>query len=549
MELGDPTNETAGLLAFRCPSPEAATAMLRDSLLEARWDTVNGGPVPPRDYSQVGEYTLFKVGDWAVVWSNVVDGGDLTAKVLSRHLGPDSPVCCIQKIDAWWRLEAYLAGNLVARHDSQERVIPDWDSLRLIQGRQFGERRIGSATTFGRIFKVAPSVIQPYLVYLSEAERRAILRVNDAVSLSKVQSDDLRDPLDEWFFADLLRRLGVEGINDVLRDKVEPAASLKAYRLTGESSSRLKTYEEASKDLAEAAMEGLFSIEPMRQLESAIAMIEQNPAESLAALARLAQREDAVGALAVRYLGSSADASIMELALPYLSGLPPFEQAAMLRDVGFSRDKRLCRRSALKLVRSPSLLVRLEAIDAIACCRIPEAHAHFKRLVCRGSTPFEVSLARAGLAAVGGGAADIEVSGLPEFLREDIPLRHCTVSVRHPRSLLLGRIQALLWLASIRKTRLEALMRSKKTHTIPYYADVVRLYREAGLTVDEPPVSLREELCRSFVHVWPPDGIEEMPVYKWVELLLRQSSVLGARLEGDGAEARIVLFPTGYGSA
>lgn len=444
-------------------------------------------------------------------WTCFTGPGDLDKRAasLSRDGGP----AAVAK--AWrnhWSITAYSSGRVATKHASHADPWPDLNDRRRVRSKPVPVGRRGSLEVFARLFGADARDLDPYLVHFTRAEMAAVDLLSDGLTVRFV-SDPVRDllpsPLQGVFIGEALDRLGIGGASDLFESfqRIEedpPTPRLDAATI-------------------KAARRSLEADDADRQLAGARLLLAEDPEPALRTLRRLARREDSIGAEALRLLASTGDPDILREILPGLPGLPPLEQAVVARFAARTEDPSLAE-GLRPLLSSPSLLVRLEAIEAHVRCSAGMDLRDLRSLARRGHE-FDRALILAAVAggegAKGGRSAKAAIRAVPELVLEVIPLRHGRLTLRHTLGHLRSRIGALRFLQSLDRafddrSRLESTV--DVTGPDPLLGGVLERVRACGIRVElgagvDPrrPVKARG------------DGPSDVPLYAMVERAIRVS--------------------------
>jgi hypothetical protein len=434
---------------------------------------------------------------------------DKLAASLSREGGPTAVA------KAWrnhWSITAYSSGRVATDHASHADPWPDLNDRRRVRSKPVPVGRRGSLEVFARLFGADARDLDPYLVHFTRAEMAAVDLLSDGLTVrfvSDPRRDRLPSPLLGGFVGEALIRLGVPAAPELFVPTRRMEEDPSAPRLDAAT--------------VRAARKSLEAEDADRQLAGARLLLSEDPAPALRTLRRLARREDSIGAEALRLLASTGDPDILRDILPGLPGLPPLEQAVVARFAARTEDPSLAE-GLRPLLSSPSLLVRLEAIEAHVRCSAGMDLRDLRSLARRGHE-FDRALI---LAAVAGGegtkgerSAKGAVRAAPRIVLEEIPLRHGRLTVRHTLGHLRSRIGALRFLQSLDRafddrSRLESTV--DVTGPDPLLGGVLDRVRACGIRVElgagvDPgrPVKAGG------------DGPSDVPLYAMVERAIRAS--------------------------
>ena len=434
------------------------------------------------------------------------------------------PVAVIETAGRGWALTAFAGDECVSRHDSFADPAPDQNDLDRVRGHDAPMGRRGSPEDIGRLYCIPPARLEAYLPHRTRAEAAALDLLSDGLGprFSPPPSpDDLHSPLAQGFGADAAARLGAKGARELFPASKAPDEPFEAAPELDPEDARL-------------ALEALEARDAWRRLAAARLLLPVERQPAVRTLRHLSRREDSLGAEAARILAASWDPDLLREVLPLMDGLLPLEQAAIIRHAAQTEDASLADR-VKSFLASPSLLVRMEVLEALARCDGGTDLPALRRFVSVAEGP-DLAL---GLAVVGGlgdaraaREAARALAQVSDFVDETLPLRHGSLTVRHASGHLRARVGSLRFLRSLDegfddRARLEPTV--DLTSADPVLGGVVERVRACGVKVElEAGVDAdRSVPARA-------EGHPDLPLYKVVETAIRSSEGrLGVTAKGN----------------
>lgn len=162
-----------------------------------------------------------------------------TSRILSRLLKWPVLVCGNMCDYVWWYL-LFLNGHLLDRHCSvPERFLEEMDGDDYLSTAR-RERKLhhdswkGRPSVLAKAFSVPESLVKPYLMQFTQAEIESLRASEHEFIERKGFPDDRFSLASQWAFADLLARMGMPGIVEIVQrsDEIKDREAYALYSPT-----------------------------------------------------------------------------------------------------------------------------------------------------------------------------------------------------------------------------------------------------------------------------------------------------------------------------